>query len=92
MASQSVTIVDTRDEDSFKQGRILQAVHLENTSLQAFVQNTDLEQPVIVCCYHGHSSQAVAAYLAEQGFENSLSLDGGFTLWQQTYPDCCEHG
>jgi len=34
-----------------------------------------------VVCYHGISSQSAAAYLAEQGFRDTYSLDGGFEAW-----------
>jgi thiosulfate sulfurtransferase len=36
-----------------------------------------------VYCYHGNSSQSAAAYLAEQGFEATFSIDGGY----ETYHD-----
>jgi thiosulfate sulfurtransferase len=42
---------------------------------------------VVVVCYHGNSSQSAAAYLASQGFSDVYSLDGGFELWQTTYPE-----
>ena len=35
-------------------------------------------ETVIVCCYHGNSSQAVARRFAEQGFADVSSLDGGY--------------
>jgi len=92
ISSQAVSIVDIRDEESFKLGRITDALHLDNNSMQHFVQQADWDQPVIVCCYHGHLSLSAAAYLADKGFASAYSLDGGFTQWQHTYPEQCQQG
>ena len=80
-------IVDIRDEESFARAHIPGAFHLHNSNIQEFIMEADPEQPVIVCCYHGHMSQSAAAYLAEQGFHQTYSLDGGFEAWAQSEPD-----
>ncbi len=77
----SVQIVDIRDDEAFGQGRIDNAVHLHNANLQEFVDNADLDAPLLVYCYHGHMSQSAAAYFAEQGFAEAYSLDGGYEAW-----------
>ena len=86
LEQQGAKLVDIRDEQSFSQGRISNAVHLTNGSLNQFMQDTDFETPVIVCCYHGISSQQAAQFLIHQGFEEVYSLDGGFEAWRQNYP------
>lgn len=85
-------VADIRDEQSFQQGHIQGARHLSNENLHLFIAEADMDQPVIVCCYHGISSQSAAQYLAHQGFDAVSSLDGGFELWAQTYPDRIESG
>lgn len=85
-----VTIVDVRDEESFAAGRITDAVHLDNSALPAFINEADTSIPLIVCCYHGNMSQSAGAYLAEKGFDEVYSLDGGFAEWAAKYPDDCE--
>ncbi|MFT7215944.1 MAG: thiosulfate sulfurtransferase [Paraglaciecola sp.] len=79
-------LVDIRDEQSFATGHITGAVHLTNGTLVNFTQETDFDTPVIVCCYHGHSSQQAAQFLIHQGFEQVYSLDGGFEAWRQSMP------
>jgi len=79
-------VVDIRDEASFATGHIPQAHHLTNGTLQQFMANTDFETPVIVCCYHGISSQQAAQFMIHQGFEEVYSLDGGFEAWRQNQP------
>ncbi|GAA6185011.1 MULTISPECIES: thiosulfate sulfurtransferase GlpE [Alteromonadaceae] len=79
-------LVDIRDEQSFAAGHIEGAVHLTNGSLQQFMSETEFETPVIVCCYHGISSQQAAQFLIHQGFEQVYSMDGGFEAWKAAMP------
>jgi len=90
ITSKEVNIVDIRDQDSFNNGHMIDAEHLENHALAAFVNDTEQDVPLIVCCYHGNSSQPAAAYMAEQGFEEVYSLDGGYEQWATNFPDACE--
>lgn len=78
----SVQIVDIRDDESYAAGHIDGAVHLHNANIQDFIAQADLDAPLLVCCYHGHMSQSAAAYLAEQGFSDAYSLDGGYEGWR----------
>jgi thiosulfate sulfurtransferase len=79
-------LVDIRDPASFGQGHIPGSRRLDNASVAGFVDETPVERPVVVVCYHGHSSQQAAAWLAGQGFVEVFSLDGGFTDWQRRHP------
>lgn len=90
IANGTVSVIDIRDEQSFAGGHISQSSHLDNAGVQQFIQDADLDIPVIVCCYHGNMSQSAAAFLIEQGFEDVYSLDGGFAEWSQVYPDQCQ--
>jgi thiosulfate sulfurtransferase len=85
--SQGGVVVDIRDAQSYAGGHISGSTHLDNHSLVDFIAAADLDHPLIVTCYHGHSSQSAAAYLINQGFSDVYSLDGGFELWRHTYPD-----
>ncbi|MFK8078767.1 MAG: thiosulfate sulfurtransferase GlpE [Granulosicoccus sp.] len=85
-----VNIIDIRDEESFNAGRITDAVHVDNSGVQNFINDADTSIPLIVCCYHGNMSQSAGAYLAEKGFDTVYSLDGGFAEWSAKFPDDCE--
>tara|TARA_R100000789_G_scaffold67758_1_gene63766 strand:+ start:558 stop:887 length:330 start_codon:yes stop_codon:yes gene_type:complete len=84
--------VDIRDPDSFANGHVTGSTHLDNQSLPDFIAAADLDRPLVVVCYHGNSSQSAAAYLANQGFSDVYSLDGGFELWRQAFPQETEQG
>ena len=78
-----VRIVDIRDDAAFAAGHIKDSTHLTNGSLHSFMSGVEFDTPVIVCCYHGVSSQQAAQFLIHQGFEEVYSLDGGFEAWRK---------
>lgn len=84
MAETKVTLADIRDQESYSNGHISNALHVTNENLQDFIRGADLDKPLIVYCYHGHSSQVAANFLVEQGFDEVYSLIGGYTGWQST--------
>lgn len=77
--------VDIRDPGSFQAAHIPGAIHLSDSNVQEFLQNTDKEKPVVVYCYHGNSSMGATAYFIENGFKNVCSMAGGFEAWRQAY-------
>lgn len=74
-------LVDVRDIQRFSLSRPQGAFHLTNHSYADFKDEYDFDQPVIVSCYHGVSSQSVAQFLVEQGYERVYSVKGGFEGW-----------
>ena len=83
-------IADIRDERSFDMGHIPGAVKIDNTNVQQFITDADLDKPLIVCCYHGNMSQSGASFFAQHGFTKTYSLDGGFSGWSMLFPDRIE--
>lgn len=81
-----VVVVDIRDPQSFDSGHINGALRLHDGNAAQFVADSDKSARTVVCCYHGHSSQGAAAWLAEQGFADVWSLDGGATEWAHSQP------
>jgi len=86
LQDKTYVVVDIRDPASFRDGHIPGAIHLTNESLADFMREADFDAPVVVCCYHGHSSQQAAQFLISQDFTDVYSLDGGFTQWQLEHP------
>jgi len=82
---QETTVADIRDVQSFQHSHIDGAIHLDSHSIQDFLETANLDLPLIVYCYHGHSSISAAQFLIEKGFEDVYSMDGGYEMWQQQY-------
>ncbi len=89
--TREVSVVDVRDARSFERGHIAGAIHLDNNGVQPFIDQADKSVALIVCCYHGNVSQSASAFLAEQGFTEVYSLDGGYTQWALQHPGDCTH-
>lgn len=79
-------VFDIRDANSYALSHIPGAINLNNDNLQTVLGNADKSAPVVVCCYHGISSQPAAEFVASQGFTDVYSLDGGFEGWKQSQP------
>lgn len=77
-----VKVVDIRDPQSFTNGHMPGATRLSNDNFAEFLDNTDKTTPVVVVCYHGVSSQQAAQVIAQQGFTDVYSMDGGFEAWR----------
>lgn len=76
-------IVDVRDPQSYAAAHIEGAIHLSNDSVSQFLDQTSRDRPVLVYCYHGNSSIGAGQFLAEQGFQQVMSMDGGYEAWRQ---------
>ncbi len=82
MSQSDANLADIRDLASFQTGHIDGAKHLSNDNLQDFIRDADLDKPLIVYCFHGHSSQSAAQFLLEQGFDEVYSLIGGYAAYE----------
>ena len=87
LRERGAVVVDIRDPQTYALSHISGSRHLDNHSLHDFITQADLDAPLVVVCYHGNSSQSAAAYLVSQGFSDVYSLDGGFELWRNTFPN-----
>ena len=90
LITQGATVVDIRDLQSFNQGRIRGALHLNNDNFTDFVDQADLDNPILVCCYHGISSQHAGKVLIERDFDQVYSINGGFEAWRAEQPNHIE--
>jgi sulfur-carrier protein adenylyltransferase/sulfurtransferase len=77
--------LDVREEDEWNEGQIPGAVHIPRGYLESRVESAapDRAQPIVVYCASGSRSVFGAKTLAELGYENVVSLAGGFTDWKR---------
>lgn len=86
LAEPRAQLVDIRDEYAFNEGHIERAQRIDNNNVGSFIGTADKMSPLIVCCYHGISSQSAAQFFIEQGFAEVYSLSGGFEGWRASFP------
>ena len=77
----TVNVVDIRDANSYLTGHIPNSVLLNDANVKEYIESTDKEKPLVVCCYHGNSSRGAAEYFSQQGFKEEYSMTGGFAAW-----------
>lgn len=77
-----VSVVDIRDPQSFAAGHVPNSKNINNQNLSEYIEQANKSMPLIVVCYHGHSSQPAANLFVSQGFEDVYSMDGGFEMWK----------
>ncbi|MDP2505300.1 thiosulfate sulfurtransferase GlpE [Oceanobacter sp. 3_MG-2023] len=90
IANNDVQIADIRDAMSYEVGHMTAAQRVDNQNLNEFITATSKQKPLIVCCYHGNSSQGVAQFFSEQGYEAVYSLKGGYEMWKIACPELCQ--
>jgi len=78
--------MDVRDPASFEAAHIPGAMHVNDHNIEAFVEETARDRPIVIYCYHGLSSRGGAAFLLAQGFTDVCSLSGGFEGWRARQP------
>jgi len=85
-AAQGATFVDVRDPGSHLAAHVPGAVRVDDANLAEFLRATPRDRPLVVYCYHGHTSLGGAAYFLSQGFTQVWSMTGGFEAWRGRFP------
>src|SRR5688572_29443662 len=77
-------VLDVREPDEYEQGAIPGAVHIPRGNLESSIESRvpDKTVPVIIHCASGVRSAFAAKTLAELGYEDAMSVAGGFNKWK----------
>ena len=78
------TLLDVREPDEYEQGAIPGSVHIPRGHLESSIENRigDRSAPLVAMCAGGVRSAFAAVTLAELGYANVVSMDGGFNRWK----------
>jgi len=78
-------VLDVREQDEWDEGHIPGAVHIPRGHLESRIERLapDAARPVVVYCSQGNRSVFAAKTLEELGYEDVVSLAGGFTDWKR---------
>ena len=79
-------VVDVRELDEWTEGRIPGAIHIPRGNLESRIEQAapDRAQPLFLYCAAGNRSAFAAKSLEELGYENVVSLAGGYTDWKRS--------
>lgn len=91
LPDQAVLLIDVREPDEFARGHIAGALSIPRGMLEFAISNNpalqDVSRPVVVYCKTSGRAALSAVALQTMGFENVISIAGGFDAWQAAgYP------
>ena len=77
------TVLDVRDAKEFAEGHIRDAKNIPLAELSKRIAELDKSKnkTVVVVCQKGTRSGAAVKQLADAGFADALSLEGGIAAW-----------
>jgi rhodanese-related sulfurtransferase len=88
-AGEDFRLVDVREESEFAKGHLPGAVHLGKGVIERDVEKTipDPATEIVLYCGGGFRSALAADALQKMGYQNVVSMDGGWRGWTDAgYP------
>jgi molybdopterin/thiamine biosynthesis adenylyltransferase/rhodanese-related sulfurtransferase len=78
--------LDVREQEEWDEGHIAGAVHVTRGYLEQRIESIapDKTRPIVVYCQSGNRSVFATKTLEELGYENVVSLKGGYTDWKRS--------
>ena len=79
--TQSVKLIDVREQWEFDTCHIKGSRHIVMESIPEKLSGLDKGDTIVVICHHGMRSLQVAQYLEHEGFDTVMNLEGGIDAW-----------
>jgi adenylyltransferase/sulfurtransferase len=85
-AGESLSLIDVRDPDEYRDGFIEPAANISRGFLEFRIgaAASDLKTPIVLYCQTGLRSMLAAKALHDMGYQNVVNLQGGFQRWAQS--------
>lgn len=84
-AGETFTLVDVREESEYAAGHAAGALHLSKGVIERDIE-TKIPDPatlIVLYCGGGFRSALVADNIQKMGYSNVISMDGGWSAWNQ---------
>jgi len=78
-----VVLLDVREPHELDVASIDGTLHIPMAQIPDRLDELDRERTIVVLCHGGMRSMQVAGFLARQGFERVVNLDGGIDAWSR---------
>jgi sulfur-carrier protein adenylyltransferase/sulfurtransferase len=77
-------LLDVREKDEYREGHLAGAISLPRGFLEIRVEQEvpDKSKPIIAYCAGGTRSLLAARQLKEMGYQQVISMSGGYTAWK----------
>ena len=83
MNNQLIKIIDIRNNQTFRQGHILNSKNIPWQNQDEKVYKTLQNEPFVLICQQAQTASQLAEKLKKQGFTQVQVLAGGISAWQQ---------
>ncbi len=77
-----ITLVDTREHESYQKSHIPGAIHIHDNNIHQLDSSIDKTKPILCYCYKGKGSRLVCKKLYKAGFRLVFNLKGGYESWE----------
>jgi rhodanese-related sulfurtransferase len=79
-------LIDTREDSEWAAGRAQGAIHLGKGIIERDIENRipDKSTTLVLYCGGGYRSALAADNLKKMGYQNPISLDGGWSAWSSS--------
>jgi rhodanese-related sulfurtransferase len=80
---ESFHLIDVREESEWAKGHLPTAIHLGKGVIERDIEQQfpDAETELVLYCGGGYRSALAAFNLQKMGYQNVISMDGGFRGW-----------
>ena len=88
-AGEPFHLIDVREDNEWEKGRAKGAIHLGKGIIERDIETAipDHQSEIILYCGGGYRSALAADALQKMGYENVISMDGGWKRWVELgYP------
>ena len=84
LVDEGAVLLDVREPDEHDQGAVPGSIHIVRGQLESNIEARvpDKSAPLVVMCAGGVRSAFAAKTLAELGYTDVVSMDGGFNRWK----------
>jgi rhodanese-related sulfurtransferase len=84
-AGEKLILVDTREDSEWANGHIPGAIHLGKGVIERDIEKAipDIDAPIVLYCGGGFRSALAADNLQKMGYNNVISMDGGWRGWTE---------
>jgi rhodanese-related sulfurtransferase len=79
--NEKAVVIDVRDQESFRNGHIIDSVHVKNEDFEQPKMEQYKNKPIILVCARGLQTPALATKIRNLGYQ-PLVLSGGIEAWQ----------
>ncbi|MBT5017685.1 rhodanese-like domain-containing protein [Planctomicrobium sp.] len=83
--NEDFSLVDVREESEFSRGHLPGAIHLGKGVIERDIEKAipETATKIVLYCGGGFRSALAADALQKMGYENVISMDGGWSGWKQ---------